>query len=181
MAKKNRTKRRSSSRKATVSSNSSTRFPNKTRSKTILIGLVLAIASAAGFYLTTSTGGPHVVDIRVGDCVIKIEIADTPQLREKGLSGRKTLKAGHGMLFVYELPNRANFWMKDTSIPLSIAFISTEGIILQIEQMTPFDLNLTSSRYPAKFALEVNQGFFQENGITVGDIVDLTNVIERGK
>ncbi len=146
----------------------------------ILIGLVLAIASAAGYYLATSAGGPNVVDIRIGDCVIKAEIADTPQLREIGLSGRKTLKAGHGMLFVFEFPNRANFWMKDTSIPLSIAFISTDGNILQIEQMTPFDLSLISSRYPVKYALEVNRDFFQENGITVGDAIDLTNVIERG-
>ncbi len=69
--------------------------------------------------------------------------------------------------------------MKDTLIPLSIAFISPDGAIRQIEQMTPFDLRLVTSHSPAQYALEVNQGFFKENGITVGARVDLTNVLNK--
>lgn len=83
------------------------------------------------------------------------------------------------MLFVFDYPQRLSFWMKDTGIPLSIAFISADEIILQIEQMTPFDLRPVSSRSIAKFALEVNQGFFEQNNIIVGTRVDLTNVIDR--
>ena len=119
---------------------------------------------------------PKTVDIVIGETRVKVEIADTPELRAKGLSNRKRLRAGHGMLFVFEFSRRQSFWMKDTSIPLSIAFISPDGTIRQIEQMTPFDLGQVTSDYPTQYALEVNQGFFQEHNITVGMHVDLTNV-----
>ena len=142
----------------------------------ILIAAVLALLTVVAYYVIN---GPKTVDIWIGDCRIKAEIASTPELRKKGLSNRKRLKAARGMLFVFDFSRKQSFWMKDTSIPLSIAFISSDGSIRQIEQMTSFDLNKTTSNSPLPYALEVNQGFFKENDITVGMQVDLSNVINR--
>ena len=142
----------------------------------MLIAAMLAFSVIAGYCLINN---PKTVDVLIGECRVRAEIADTHELRTKGLSGRKRLQAGHGMLFVFDFSRGQSFWMKDTSIPLSIAFISHEGMILQIEQMKPFDLNKISSDSPAQYALEVNQGFFKENGITVGMQVDLSNVTDQ--
>lgn len=116
-----------------------------------------------------------IVDIRIGDCLIKVEIADTPEVRAKGLSNRKSLKDGHGMLFVFPSSRKRSFWMKDTSIPLAIAFIAPDGTIRQIEQLKPFDLRSVASNSPAQYVLEVNPALFEENHITVGMSVDLSN------
>lgn len=150
--------------------------PKKFPLRVMLIAAIVAFSTVAGYYIVSK---PKTVDISIGECRVRTEIANTPELREKGLSRRKRLKAEHGMLFVFQYSRRQRFWMKDTSIPLSIAFISPDGTIFQIEQMKPYDLSWVTSHSPAKYALEVNQGFFNENGITVGMNVDLTNVIDN--
>lgn len=150
--------------------------PKKISIRVMLIAAFLLLLAIAGYYVIST---PKTVDLWIRECRVKVEIADTPELQAKGLSGRKRLKSGHGMLFVYQYLRRRSFWMKDTLIPLSIAFISPDGAIRQIEQMTPFDLRLVTSHSPAQYALEVNQGFFKENGITVGARVDLTNVLNK--
>ena len=99
-----------------------------------------------------------------------VELAATPQSRACGLAKRSTLDANRGMLFVYPGPGRRTFWMKDTWIPLSIAFLDEDGKIINIEIMSP-DQTLMKyhSRAPARYALEVNQGWFAEHGVDVGD------------
>ena len=103
-----------------------------------------------------------------------VEVAATPSARRCGLSHRESLPAGQGMLFVYPTSRPLIFWMKDTKIPLSIAFLDEKGKILGIKKMTPFDV---SKRYPssspARYALEVNQGWFEGHGIDVGTAVVL--------
>jgi uncharacterized membrane protein (UPF0127 family) len=100
---------------------------------------------------------------------IPVEIADTPAKQEAGLMGRTALAADAGMLFVFDRDQPLSFWMKDTLIPLSIAFINSEGLIVDIQDMQPLDETPHDSAAPAKYALEVNQGFFAANGIQVGD------------
>jgi uncharacterized protein len=100
---------------------------------------------------------------------IPVEIADTPAQQEYGLMGRTALAADSGMLFVFDQDQPLSFWMKDTLIPLSIAFINSEGIIVDIQDMQPLDETPHASAAPATYALEVNQGFFAANGIQVGD------------
>ena len=106
---------------------------------------------------------------------LTIELATTPETRSCGLSLRESLPTNRGMLFVYAEPEILTFWMKDTRIPLSIAFIDADGRIVSIQKMTPF---LTSKHHespvPALYALEVNQGWFEENGIGVGDVVEFS-------
>jgi len=143
----------------------------------ILILLALSLIISYTFF-SIYHNAVRVVDIRIGEHLMKVEIADTPRLRDKGLSGRKNLKEGYGMLFVFDFQRHVSFWMKDTHIPLSIAFISSDGRILQIKQMTPHDLHNITSDYAAKYALEVKQGFFDENGIEAGTRVDLSNVTD---
>jgi uncharacterized protein len=104
---------------------------------------------------------------------LAIELATTPEARSCGLSLRDSLPANRGMLFVYAEPEILTFWMKNTRMPLSIAFIDTAGRIVSIQKMNPFPLTTVyASPVPALYALEVNQGWFEENGIGVGDVVE---------
>lgn len=102
--------------------------------------------------------------------IVYVEIADTPELRARGLMNREALAEDRGMLFIFEQDVQVPFWMKDTLIPLSIAFIAADGTIVDIKDMQPLDLSLVYSQAPYRYALEVNQGFFTARGIGIGDI-----------
>lgn len=102
-----------------------------------------------------------------------LEVADTPESRATGLSKRSSLPENAGMLFVFPSDGQAPFWMKDTWIPLSIAFISSDGRIVDIQDMQPMAEDLHRPAQPYRYALEVNQGFFEKNGVSTGDRVDL--------
>ncbi len=104
---------------------------------------------------------------------VEAEIADDPTEQRRGLMERTELAENAGMLFVFDRVQRVSFFMKDTLIPLSVAFIDTEGYIVDIQDMQPLDLTRHRSAEPAKYALEVNQGFFREHGVEVGDRVEL--------
>lgn len=99
------------------------------------------------------------------------EIARTARQRQDGLSFRAALGTREAMLFVYSKDQTLHFTMQHASIPLSIAFIRSDGEIVDIQQMQPHTDGPYSSRQPARFALEVNQGWFSERGVRVGDMV----------
>ncbi|MCA1716362.1 MAG: DUF192 domain-containing protein [Actinobacteria bacterium] len=111
-----------------------------------------------------------------------VEIADTDAERQTGLMRRTVLPEDAGMLFVFEGEQTLSFWMRDTLIPLSIAYIDAEGRIVDIQDMQPLDDIPPHyvSAGPAQYALEVNQGFFEERGVTVGDTVELPVQGEEG-
>jgi len=102
---------------------------------------------------------------------LRVEIAATPEARRVGLMHRDRLAADGGMLFVYPDEQVRGFWMKDTRIPLSIAFATRSGKIVHIADMQPFDTGRVSSLAPATYAIEVNQGWFAEHGIDAGATV----------
>lgn len=104
---------------------------------------------------------------------VKAEIADTGLEREKGLMYRTSMPENHGMLFVFDHPAVLRFWMKNTLIPLSVAFIDSKGRIVDIQSMEPRTETVHSSKKPARYALEMNQGFFRKHHIEVGDRVEL--------
>ncbi len=104
---------------------------------------------------------------------LKVEIARTPQERERGLKFRQTLPRDEGMYFIFEEEQPLSFFMRDTRVSLSIAFIRGDGTIESIADMIPLDERSVLSVGPAKFALEVNRGWFDENGIRPGDRVVL--------
>lgn len=97
-----------------------------------------------------------------------VEIADTLKKRRIGLMYRKNLGQNTGMLFVYPAEKMLRFWMQNTYIPLSIAYINKNGIINEIYDMMSLDTSLYPSKKPAKFSLEVNMGWFKKNNITKG-------------
>lgn len=113
----------------------------------------------------------HTAEIELAGKTVTVEIADTPQTRDRGLMGRSSLAPDHGMLFVYEKPQLLSFWMKNTLIPLSIAFFDQEQILLNVEEMVPSDassLPIYESRAPALYALEMPSGWFDQNKIRPG-------------
>ncbi len=104
-----------------------------------------------------------------GTDTVRAEVARTPEQRERGLMFRETLPEGRGMLFVFDRPEVRSFWMKDTYIPLDIAFIDETFRIVDIQQMEPRTEDPHISARPAMFALEVPRGWFAAHGIRVGD------------
>lgn len=109
------------------------------------------------------------ISIKINDATLIAEVADQTRERLKGLSFRKTLAPNAGMLFVYPNEKELLFTMRNTSIPLAIAFISAELEILEILSMTPFVDGPYPSDKPAKYALETNIGWFKKNSISRGD------------
>lgn len=112
------------------------------------------------------------VELWIGAKSLTAEVARSPIELETGMMFRTNLPAGHGMLFVFAYPAKRAFWMKNVSVPLSIAFISSEGLIMQIDDLKPFDETPVWSRDSnIQYALEVPKGWFRENGITEGMLV----------
>jgi len=107
---------------------------------------------------------------------VKAEIARTDQERSQGLMYRKKLPDGEGMLFIFEKDQILSFWMKNTYIPLSIAYINFEGIIIDIKDMFAHDQNPVLSSRSVRFALEVPQGWFTRAGVKQGDTVKLDGI-----
>ena len=120
--------------------------------------------------------------VTIGVRKLTVEVAVAPKARGCGLSRRNHLPYDRGMLFAYDSPRPLHYWMKDTFIPLSIAFLDAAGRIMSIQQMTP---NQTTERYsspqPAQYALEVNRGWFETHHIKVGDTVsfNLSDVLGK--
>jgi len=108
--------------------------------------------------------------------VIKAEIAKTQEERSTGLMNRKSLQDGEGMLFVFDKDDILSFWMKNTLIPLSIAFIAYDGKIIDIKDMYPNDTNSVKSSRSARYALEAPQGWFSRVNVNVGDTVKIDSV-----
>jgi uncharacterized membrane protein (UPF0127 family) len=111
------------------------------------------------------------IPLYVKDKEIRVEVAKAPEERGQGLMGRKQLGDSEGMLFIFETEDYHSFWMKNTLIPLSIAFIDKEGRILRITDMKPLTLESHAPPKPVLYALEMKQGWFSANGIKVGDII----------
>ncbi|MDR2608952.1 MAG: DUF192 domain-containing protein [Treponema sp.] len=102
---------------------------------------------------------------------VSVEKAETDAERSRGLMYRRSLDDGKGMLFIFEEDEILSFWMKNTFIPLSIAFIASDGRIVEIHDMEAEDLSTIRSGYPCRYALEVPRGWFGRAGIAPGDVV----------
>ena len=132
----------------------------------LLVALLVVIpAAAAGVGLPTRT-------LVIGGHRLTAEVAATPETRATGLMNRFSLQPDHGMLFVFEAPQPLSFWMKDTYVPLSIAFVDTRGRIVNIEDMRPQDESPHFSKGLALYAIEMRQGWFAAKGIGAGDVVE---------
>jgi len=108
------------------------------------------------------------IPLTAGMHVIQAEIAITPEQRAIGLMHRKTMPTNNGMLFVFEAPEPQCFWMRNTLLPLSIAFIADDGSVVNIADMQPMTETSHCSDKPVRYALEMNQGWFAKRGIKAG-------------
>ena len=104
---------------------------------------------------------------------LTVELAASQEQRRLGLMNRESLPDNTGMLFVWPSAKKRTLWMKDTPLPLSLAFISENGEITEILDLKPFDETQHSSQKPARYALEVNQGWFDIRNIEPGAIITL--------
>ena len=109
--------------------------------------------------------------LMLGGMSVSAEVADTPRQRASGLMGRVSLPTDSGMLFVYPGEAPRSFWMKNTPIALSIAFMDTSGRIVHIADLEPLNEAPVASVHPAMYALEMTQGWFREHGVMVGQTV----------
>lgn len=112
------------------------------------------------------------IPLSIGTHRLTVELAATPEQRTQGLMFRESLADDTGMLFVFPFDQGLSFWMRNTTIPLSIAFIDSERRIINIADMQPLDEQSVPSERPARYALEVNQGWFGARGIRAGDLVE---------
>lgn len=109
--------------------------------------------------------------LQIGEQHARVEIANTAETRRKGLMFRTRLAASSGMIFIFVNERPVSMWMKNTHIPLSVAFIDANGRIVNIEHMQPETEETHSSNGPVKYALEMNLGWFDRHGITSGSRV----------
>ncbi len=146
--------------------------------KSRVIGRVMNRAVVIWLLLLTSPALPQEiaqvtlpsVTLSIGGKAVTAEVADDAQERGMGLMFRERLARNAGMLFVMPKPERASFWMKNTTLPLSVAYINPAGVILEIHDLQPLDEKPVPSVFPnIAYALEMEQGWFSENGILAGD------------
>jgi len=110
---------------------------------------------------------------------LEVEVAKTKRQRARGLMYRKELGKNEGMLFIFREEQYLSFWMKDTSIPLSIVFLDKNGVVTDMYDMEPFSLEPILSSRKCRYAIEANRHFFREAGISVGDSIELSVVGKR--
>ena len=130
---------------------------------------LLALAAVAS--VTLAQDGPQklaAVKLSAGMHVMNVEVAQSPQEHSIGLMFRKTMPTNDGMLFVFDRPGQQCFWMKNTLLPLSVAFISDDGSIANIEEMKPQTLDSHCSTKEVRYVLEMNDGWFAKRGIKAG-------------
>lgn len=113
-----------------------------------------------------------VADLSIGMFRIQAEVAASERDRQTGLMNRKTLPAQAGMLFIFEESAQHCFWMKNTLLPLSIAFIDEAGKIVTLADMQPQTEDSHCPAKPIRYALEMNQGWFRSHGIATGTVIN---------
>ena len=138
----------------------------KTTSSTLL-AVLLFCAGIAGAEDMPQTALPR-EKLSVGIHQIDTQLAVTSEQREIGLMFRKEMPPHEGMLFVFEQPSRMCFWMKNTVLPLTAAFIADDGSIVNLENMKPQTTDSHCSAKPVRYVLEMNQGWFAKRGIKPG-------------
>ncbi len=145
------------------------------------LALVTALAISLGLACGGGDGDATATIVVIGGegegVELAVELALTGVERGRGLMDREELPEDGGMLFVFLGDTQAAFWMKDTLIPLSIAFIAADGTILDVQDMEPLSEDAHRPPEPYRYALEVNQGWFREHGLGRGDRVEIPDSV----
>ncbi|KPF48796.1 hypothetical protein IP87_09495 [beta proteobacterium AAP121] len=137
---------------------------------TLFLAALLGVLLVPG--LAQGQTGPQpklkTIELTAGMHVIQTELALTPEQQQIGMMFRRSMGTNEAMLFVEETPGVRCFWMRNTYVPLSIAFIADDGTIVNIADMKPLSEESHCSAKPVRFALEMNQGWFAKRGIKAG-------------
>jgi uncharacterized membrane protein (UPF0127 family) len=141
------------------------------------LGMALSLAAAClamspSAHAQAQDGQPQrlpTTTLGAGMYNIKVEVAQTQQEHATGLMWRTTMPANEGMLFIFPRAGQQCFWMKNTLLPLSIAFIDDSGRIVNLDEMQPKTENPHCSTQPVRFVLEMNKGWFKKHGFKPGD------------
>lgn len=139
------------------------------------LGGALCVAVAAAF--AAGTGAR--LELVAGAHRIDAEVADTPASRAAGLMYRDSLAADQGMLFVYPEDRRHCMWMRNTVLPLAVAFIDAHGEVINVTEMAPQSDMHHCAATPARYALEMNAGWFGQHGIEAGMRIDIPAMTPR--
>jgi uncharacterized protein len=137
------------------------------RRKSVTICVLFLLFSAP---VTASTPTLS-IPLQIGMYIVQAEVADDTQTRAKGLMFRTEMNANQGMLFIFERLSVQCFWMKNTLIPLTAAFIDDQGKIVNMADMTPLTESSHCSKQPVRYVLEMNQGWFATRGIKEGQVI----------
>jgi uncharacterized membrane protein (UPF0127 family) len=132
-----------------------------------LAALMLAATALPACAQEPQTNLPRVT-LSAGMHQIDAQVAQTPDQRATGLMHRKEMPQHEGMLFVFERPTMQCFWMKDTLLPLSVAFLADDGTVVNLAEMKPLALDSHCSAQPVRYVLEMNQGWFAKKGVKPG-------------
>ena len=132
---------------------------------------VLLAPICSGYSLAQVNVGLPTIELKTGIYRIQVELADTPKSREVGLMNRTSMPTNSGMLFVFEQKAGHCFWMNNTKIPLSIAFIADDGKIANIDEMQAETTNNHCPTAPVRYALEMNKQWFSERVIVPGTVM----------
>lgn len=140
--------------------------PLRSRASTCAVAMALALGAAQ------AQEGPQLslprVELTAGMHRIDAQVASKPQERQIGLMHRTEMPQHEGMLFVFEQPATQCFWMKNTLLPLTAAFVQDDGTIANLADMKPQTLDSHCSAKPVRYVLEMNQGWFAKKGIKAG-------------
>jgi len=139
--------------------------------KRFQVSIILLACLFVAFTSTGSNAAEKSINLKVGAHSIKAEVVYTPETRARGLMLREKMGKNNGMLFVFDQLGYHGMWMKNTLIPLSVAFIDAKGKIINIAEMTPHSEVTHSAKGPARFALEMNGGWFKARNIAPGAAV----------
>src|ERR1017187_5042462 len=141
-----------------------------TMTKILRAFLAICAGACVTFAAVAQTGPQSLPKVRLNAGIhnIDAELAQTAEEREIGLMFRTSLGANQGMLFAFGRPGQQCFWMKNTLIPLDVAFIADDGAIVNVDRMKPQTLDGHCSEKPVRFVLEMNDGWFAKRGIKAG-------------
>ncbi|MGD9014920.1 MAG: DUF192 domain-containing protein [Candidatus Omnitrophota bacterium] len=145
------------------------------KSQIIIVFLFLAAIVFCG-YADSKT---KKIQVNIHNKTYTFELAQTQEELKRGLMFREELGPESGMFFIFEKADYLTFYMKDTFIPLDIAFIDDNFTIVDIQPLHPLDMNFVVSKVKAIYALEVNRGFFQSLGLGIGDKIELVTILEE--
>ena len=132
-----------------------------------LLGLTAALANTSHAQNAPQLDLQH-IQLAAGMHLIDTQVALSPEQRSTGLMFRKNMPSSEGMLFVFEQASMQCFWMKNTLLPLTAAFVADDGTIVNLVDMKPQTLDSHCSTQPVRYVLEMNQGWFSKKGIKAG-------------